>query len=353
MNELARHCEGVLAPHSANIGRKNVIARAALYLTASLSLTTVAASAATPNAWWEAYEYHSEHVRLPDGRQMNLFCEGSGSPTVILDSGLGGGAWDWRFVQEAIAKQTRVCSYDRAGIGGSDPGPMPRDTKAIVADLQSMLTAAKLRGPYVMVGHSLGSFDVRYFADRHRRAVAGMVLVDPSADNQNERLAAVIPDYGSLQSRADDRVRRCLTAAESKALKPGASDYRTCVGDPPLDMPQDLTHFHFDYMVDPVHYRTTLSELDSIPQDSIETTAAKRSFGAMPLIVLTADSPGRGPAASKVWNQMHDEIAALSTRGVNRQVPNSGHYIQSDAPQVVIEAVKEVVREARSAKPAA
>jgi len=148
-----------------------------------------AVAAPPPNPWWEAYYEHSERVTLPEGRHMRLYCEGAGSPPVVLESGLGSDAEDWRFVQDSIAHTTRVCSYDRAGLGGSDPGPIPRDAAAMASDLEHMLAAAKISGPYVLVGHSLGSYDLQLFADVYRRKVAGMVLVDPATAPEGLKVA--------------------------------------------------------------------------------------------------------------------------------------------------------------------
>src|SRR3954451_210167 len=175
-------------------------------------------------AWWAAYLAKGQAVKLPDGRLMHLYCEGQGAPTVVLDSGLGDGAWSWSRVQDQIALKTRVCSYDRAGYGTSSPGPEPRDSKAIVADMAAMLKAAHERGPYVIVGHSLGSFDARLFAFTYPAQVAGMVLVDPSADGQMKRMAAVVPKFIAANDAAYGVMRPC---AESP--RPPERD-RVCVG---------------------------------------------------------------------------------------------------------------------------
>lgn len=96
-----------------------------------------------------------------DSRRMNIYCSGTGSPTVILDSGLGGDMTDWRLVQGRIARRTRVCSYDRAGMGFSDPAPVPRDASAIVNELHALLQVANISPPYVLVGHSIAGLYVR------------------------------------------------------------------------------------------------------------------------------------------------------------------------------------------------
>ena len=114
-------------------------------------------------------------VALPDGRQIHLACLGSGSPTVVFDAGAGGTLDDWRKVHAEIAKTTQACAYDRAGMGLSDQAANPRDAAAVSRDIDAMLKAAGIKPPYVVVGHSLGSYHVRQFANTHARAVVGMV----------------------------------------------------------------------------------------------------------------------------------------------------------------------------------
>jgi pimeloyl-ACP methyl ester carboxylesterase len=160
------------------------------------------AGTAQANPWWGRYMAQSTYAALPDGRRLNLYCEGRGAPLVILDSGLGDGASSWRKVQGQIAKTTRVCAYDRAGVWRSSAvaAPVGRDTAALVADLEQLLRAAKLKGPYVLVGHSLAGYTTRLFASRHRDQVAGLVLVDPSSENQTARMAQVAPAFPEKQA---------------------------------------------------------------------------------------------------------------------------------------------------------
>jgi pimeloyl-ACP methyl ester carboxylesterase len=105
---------------------------------------------------------------------------------VILDSGISAWAVPWRFVQDDIARTTRVCAYDRAGSGASSPGPLPRDTRAAVADLEALLMAAAIKGPYVMVGHSMGGYDIRLFADRRPVDVAGIPAENKRASQHSK-----------------------------------------------------------------------------------------------------------------------------------------------------------------------
>src|SRR6185312_8094081 len=127
---------------------------------------------------------HREAVNYPapgklvdiGGYRLHLNCMGTSAPAVIFDSGLGGTSLDWSLVQPGIAKITRACSYDRAGMGWSDVGPAPRSPKQIAKELQALLTKAKIAGPYVLVGHSLGGKNVRLFAAEHPDEGAGMGL---------------------------------------------------------------------------------------------------------------------------------------------------------------------------------
>jgi pimeloyl-ACP methyl ester carboxylesterase len=309
--------------------------------------------------WWPGYLANARGVKLPDGRTMNLYCEGKGSPVVVLDSGLGDGAWSWAKTQDRMAERTRVCSYDRAGYGKSSPGPLPRDAKAIVADMAEMLKAAREKGPYVLVSHSLGSFDVRLFALTRPEAVAGLVLVDPSADGQVRRMTAVAPKMQALQDAAMAGARPCAVSPRPPERA------KLCVLGTPAATPEAQAYLAASRSPD--FYRGMLSEADSLDADGAELAAAREALSAkrkgaaplagMPLVILTAGnqgSPGLSPednaAVRKVWGTMHDEMATLSTRGVNRTVEGSAHYIHQEKPQVVIDAVAEVVDAVRAGR---
>jgi pimeloyl-ACP methyl ester carboxylesterase len=123
---------------------------------------------------------------------LHINCLGQGSPTVILESGLANMSADWANVQPLVAKGTRVCAYDRAGIAWSDPGPQPRDPGQIAGELHTLLGRAGIAGPYVLVGQSFGGLYVRMYAARYPDEVAGMVLVDASHPDMWQRLPAEV-----------------------------------------------------------------------------------------------------------------------------------------------------------------
>ena len=119
------------------------------------------------------------------GYHLHLNCSGEGVATVIMDSGAGGNSLSWNLVQPEIAKFTRVCTYDRAGLGWSDPGPLPRTSRQFVKELHALLVTSGIKGPYVLVGHSLGGAYVQRYAQRFPDEVAALVLLD-SAKLQTE-----------------------------------------------------------------------------------------------------------------------------------------------------------------------
>ena len=333
------------------MNRHTTAAALAALMTAASASAQPAASTPADSPPWDAYA--TPHlVSLPDGRRMNLICMGSGSPTVILESGLGSHVYVWSLVQSKIARTTRTCAYERSGMGVSDEGHGPRDAAAIDSDLHALLHAAGLKGPYVLVGHSIGAYFTRLFADTHPGEVAGVVLVDPSIDNQKQLIATIAPPPKPAQTPPPNP---CAAAAEAGQLKPGTDAYKACVGEPPNFVSPALRASIIAQEMRAATYRTMESEVGAMDQDSAETVASRRRFGDMPLIVLTAGQPAKDPGLTdaqnqawrELWMQGHDGMAALSSRGVNRVVPGSGHFIQLEQPQAVIDAVDEVVGQVR------
>src|SRR5262249_723697 len=172
-------------------------------------------SSTSEAAAFAAYRQESRLVQIPNGRSMNLYCIGTAAPTVVLEAGIGESAFTWWTVQERIAKLTRVCAYDRAGLGRSSAGPLPRDTKSEVGDLEALLQAADIGPPYVLVGHSMGGYNVRLFASRHVNDVAGMVLIDPSVEDQIPILERASPAIAENDKRNVGFIRYCANPDRS------------------------------------------------------------------------------------------------------------------------------------------
>ena len=297
----------------------------------------------------EPYTHPQRLVRLPDGRRINLYCLGSGHPTVLLDAGWAGTTWSWSDVQPRLAATTRTCAFDRAGMGYSDPGRAPRDTRAIVSDLRQTLQAAHIAGPYVLVGHSMGALDMRLYASLHAKDAAGLVLVDPASEHQDARM-------GGRNDAMQAKLTACAEAGEAGKLVAGTPEDERCVGSPRATLPEAWRAALVAMKRKPGYQRTLQSEYENIAtRDSDEIDAARAPLGDLPLIVLTAEKTGQAPgmtpeqvaATTGMWRRMHDETAALSRRGENRLVLGSGHLIPTEKPEAVIAAVNEVVAAAR------
>lgn len=299
--------------------------------------------------WYRNYLAHSRQVRLPDGRTLNLYCAGTGSPTVVMEAGLSETALTWWMVQPRIAKLSRVCVYDRAGLGLSPVGPMPRDTRAEVADLEQLLKAARVKPPYVLVGHSMGGYNMRLFASRHLKQVAGMVLIDPSVENQIPIMEKAVPAIAEGDRRALRQRKACADPARP------ADIVKYCVRPPPASFPPDLAK-RFTAALGLGASQTVYSETLSFQdRDSRQVIAERRPLGALPLIVLTRGKldddlpPDQAAIQARMLMQLHDEVAKLSSRGSNRRIDGAGHYIHLDKPDAVVSAVGEVLAAARRA----
>jgi len=278
--------------------------------------------------------------RLVDvgGYRMHISCTGEGGPAVILDSGLGDSYVTWHKVQPEIAKFTRVCSYDRAGLGYSDTSSRPRTSREIAEELHALLKAAGIAPPYVMVGHSAGGYNVRVFTTLYRSEVAGMVLVDASHPDQENRFPPELRSMERSWRREAEFLKYATLFGIPRLI--GSCD------DDPIQRAADC-NFH--------SAREALAEMKALPESAAET-AATGSLGDLPLAVLShdPDKPSSelpadlAKATNQAWEKMQEELAHLSTRGTQAIAKNSSHYIQLDRPDLVVEAVRTVVGQARA-----
>jgi pimeloyl-ACP methyl ester carboxylesterase len=273
------------------------------------------------------------------GLKMHIHCTGEGSPTVILDSGLGDSYVSWRRVQPDIAKFTRVCSYDRAGLGYSDPSSRPRTSRVIAEELHALLKSAGVAPPYVLVGHSMGGYNVRVYASLYRTEAAGMVLVDASHPDQENRFSPELKDMEGSWRREAEFLAYSMPLGVPRLLG-------LCDEDPGRRAAD--CNFH--------SAREGLEEMRAFNQSAAET-AATGSLGNLPVAVLSHD-PDKPSAelpadlakpTNQAWEKMQEELSHLSTRGTQTIAKKSGHYIQDDRPDVVVEAVHTIVEQARAA----
>lgn len=283
------------------------------------------------------------------GVSLNLNCVGQGTPTVILDSGLGVPAAGWDLVMPDVARFARVCSYDRAGYGWSSAGPMPRTSEQIVKELHALLAASGGKGPYVLVGHSFGGYNVRVYTEKYPADVAGLVLVDTSHEDQEQFLPPSLKKLTQEQVQQMGSEKRLMPIliffgiARLTADDEGGSKLSKEFRDK-MKYLQLQTKF----------LDAAFSELQTFSQSADEVRRTG-NLGDRPLVVLTA---GKDPEAEdlpkgvsvaemrefrKIWvNDLQVRQARLSTRGKQIVVPDSTHMIPLERPDTVVNAIHEV-----------
>jgi pimeloyl-ACP methyl ester carboxylesterase len=273
------------------------------------------------------------------GYKLHIHCTGQGTPTVILDSGLGDTYISWRKVQSQIAKFASVCSYDRAGLGFSDPSPHRRTSKDIAEESHTLLHNAGIASPVVLVGHSMGGYDVRLYASLYRNEVAGIVLVDASHPDQENRFPAALKQMEGGWRREAEFLAFTMPLGIPRLVG-------LCDPEPAVRAAE--CNFH--------SAREGVAELKAFPESAAQT-AATGPLGDIPLVVLSHDPSTPQPdlpadlvkPTKDAWEKMQEELARLSTKGTQIVAKNSGHYIQLDRPELVIDAVRKVVDQARQA----
>ena len=306
-----------------------------------VGLFTVAIVLAAVGASYQSLSAARDHRAHPmpgqlvdiGGYRMHIHCTGQGTPTVVLDSGLGDSYISWHKVQPQIAQFTRVCSYDRAGLGYSDSSPRPRTSKDIAEELHTLLHNAGIPPPYILVGHSMGGYDVRLYASLYRNEVVGMVLVDASHPEQQKRFPPALNDMDATWQREMKFLEFTMPFGIPRLLGFCANDAEVRAAD---------CNFH--------SAREAVAEMKAISTSAAQT-AATGSLGDIPLVVLSHDPNTPQPdlpedlvkPTNDAWEKMQEELAHLSTRGTQVIAKNCGHYIQLDRPDLVVEAVRKVV----------
>lgn len=251
------------------------------------------------------------------GYKLTLASQGQGGPTVVIEAGMGLAAVEsdeWAAVCEEIAKTNRICRYNRAGLGSSEAAPtQPRTSRDMAKDLHALLTKAKIPGPYVLVGHSIGGLNVRMFADMYPRDTAAVVLVDATHPDQETKWLEAL---GAKRAGEDPAVGK-------------ARDY--------------------------IRARIAQSANNSEKLDVVASGAQVRAAGnlkATPLVVVTHSPnwqmvPGLPPAPTKQLERasqaLQKSLTALSTNSKQFIAEKAGHAIHVEEPQLVIEAIREAI----------
>jgi len=290
-----------------------------------------------------------------DGRRMHLLESGAGGPVVVLESGIAASCLNWTNIHAEVARFTRVCSYDRASLGWSDPASTPRVTSHLIDELHALLKAANISGPYVLAGHSYGGMLVRAYAAKYPGEVAGLVLVDPLPAGEwmrpSEEQARILRWGNRLSRRGAFLARLGIVRLSLAALSAGGrtipklvarlssgraeSTLSRLVGEvqkmPPETWPMIRAHW-----CRPKGFLGISEYFKSLPESSAEAAALPDPSPNIPLVVLSASNSTPAQLAER------EAMARHSSHGKHIVAKKSGHWIHLDQPDLVIDAIREI-----------
>lgn len=290
------------------------------------------------------------------GCRLHLHCSGAG-PVVVFDSALGASSLSWTYVHRETARFATACAYDRAGFGWSGRGPLPRTTGRILEELRALLAAADRQPPFVVVGHSFGGLTARLFAARYPAELAGLVLLDPAYPEDwsepTETHAALIRRGVALCRYGHRAARLGVADAVAMLVKLGALDVarafarRASAGSlrhadeevlaPARLLPPHLREIARRMWTQPKFFEALGSQIAAI-HESAKEVPADQDFGDLPVTVISGE---RNSDAGQLSRQAR--LAARSRRGRHLVASGSGHWIPLERPDVVVEAIREVV----------
>lgn len=277
-----------------------------------------------------------------DGTKLHIHCQGSGSATVVMDAGLNDFSLFWTAVQPEIAQFSRVCVYDRAGLGWSEASSQPRTSQQMVHELHTLLQNADLAAPYLLVGHSFGGVNMRLFAQQYPAEVAGLVLVDSSHEEMFDRspeafetaTTEAISQFGSLAS---------MSQMGLLALSPESIPDHGLSG-------EALAQYRA-ILATTDYFKTAVAESESFAESLAQVRQADIDLGDLPVIVISHGVPDPFPGMSdaeaaafeELWQAWQRDLLTLSANSKQIVAGESGHYIQLQQPDLVVTAVGELI----------
>jgi len=285
-----------------------------------------------------------------DGYKMHLLCTGEGSPTLVLDAGLGNDSLIWTNVQPELSKITRVCSYDRAGFGWSEPRPDPRDAGRIAHELHRLLNEAGVTGSVVLMGHSISGLYIRAYAASYPRSVSGLVFVDSSTPLQEDRFPAEVAQAFKNESMEFQKLEWLYILGIPRVMG-------QCR--PEEGFSESVRKMIAEDQCRPSLFAAIAQEDKSFRQSGNETIHTG-PFDDLPILIFSEDlehsppsdiPPQAAQSVSKVWNEMQEELKDLSTHSRRIIAKGSGHYVQIDRAELLIEKVTNFIKEIRGEMP--
>ena len=292
--------------------------------------------------------------------RLHYHCEGTGTPAVVFDAGIAASSLSWRRVQPEVARFTRACSYDRAGLAWSDLSETPRTIPTLVDELRQVIAHARIASPCVLVGHSFGALVIRALARAYPSEVAGLVFVDPLHPEEWSQLSREQRrklQGGILFSRIGGALAHTglvrfllsrlsggapgLPRRVSRMFGPSAATLLTNMVGEVQKLPPDAQAAVRDHWSNPKSFRGMLQHLAALEACSAEMLRGDDSLGGVPLVVLSAQR--RDPR----WVAADERLARLSRHGRHVVSPQSGHWIHLDDAGLVVDAIRDLVMESR------
>lgn len=280
-----------------------------------------------------------------DGYDVHMFCSGAGTPTLVLDTGLGDDFTTWLKIQPELSKITRVCSFDRSGFGSSDMTPRPHDADTLAAQLHDLVSVAGIDKPFVLVGHSISGLYLRAYANHYRSDLAALVFIDGATPLQDDRVPKSLVAIQDTQRAGMPWQKLLMTIGWYRlqgicsSVPNGFEAYRAVIQ---------------ANNCDPTQFDALEAELDAERQSGEETQKVG-PFPGLPVLILSRDpasmpsnwTPEVAKANSLVWNQMQEESKALSPMSRRVIAKGSDHYIHVDRPELVVREVSSLVESLR------
>jgi pimeloyl-ACP methyl ester carboxylesterase len=326
--------------------RRKLVERIALSLIILIAAATAGSSlfnTIAQHLFW-AHNPPPGQILTVNGHKMHISCTGQGQPTIILDAGLGSDSFHWGGIQPALSTITRVCSYDRAGFGWSDPLPAPRDADHIAHELHQLVLQASITGPIVLMGHSIAGIYMRDYAMRYPSGLAGLVFVDASTPLQDENPAMKSANSSGPPSWV---FRSALIAGIPRLIGMCSKPAKGMDPDAGRQQAEDVCR---------VHYTAITNELDSFNQSGHQTVHSG-PFGSLPILIFSHDPakaiPTHSPAdevrRQQAWSQMQEDLKKLSTHSRRIIAQGSTHNVHRDRPDLVVKEVTLFIQQIRGA----